>query len=401
MAKAQYAVVDGTTRKIKKKYAAIDGKTRKIKKEYAVIDGKTRLIWSGLADKVYLADGGRNLYYSDDLNTWTINQTFEQWEVRKLLYANNKYYLLVEYANYFRVYSSEDAQTWTKLCEKQSPFSSAPIDTFKYLNGKFFMFADSIQVGNYSTDCITWTSFTYNNNYLYATNFTYIGGAICDLEYGTVNNVTAYYGISHSTSQSADYSGCALFRYNSFEDLISGNVELVAYKHPISLSTQSDAFSYVNALIIKDNVAYVPFTYYTSDRWYYYIYKSKSSATPTYFNTVTSSTSYMLINIWSAEDKIIFDRAKKIDGSLTYTTKGVYNYSAGSIEYLSTPSYSIHYDLSKGVCHDNTLVGIDSTEIYYSLDGGTTFTIVTTPSTNSSNGEIIYGIEGGGFYSER
>lgn len=59
MAKAEYAVVDGKTRKIKKKYAVVDGKTKKIKKEYVVVGGKTRLCWSGeeLHQSIFTSSG--------------------------------------------------------------------------------------------------------------------------------------------------------------------------------------------------------------------------------------------------------------------------------------------------------------------------------------------------------
>ena len=74
MAKAQYAVVGGTTRKIKKKYAVVDGQTRKIKREYAVIDGKTRLIYSSggglLATGMYTSPKTYYALKSDDGSSW-------------------------------------------------------------------------------------------------------------------------------------------------------------------------------------------------------------------------------------------------------------------------------------------------------------------------------------------
>lgn len=46
MAKANYAVIGGAARKIKRQYAVINGVTRKIKKVYEVINGETRICWT-------------------------------------------------------------------------------------------------------------------------------------------------------------------------------------------------------------------------------------------------------------------------------------------------------------------------------------------------------------------
>jgi len=46
MSKANYKVIDGVTRKVKKRYLTIDGVTHKVKKKYVVVDGYTRLFYS-------------------------------------------------------------------------------------------------------------------------------------------------------------------------------------------------------------------------------------------------------------------------------------------------------------------------------------------------------------------
>lgn len=58
MAKAMYAVVDGTTKKIKNAYCVVGGVTKKLKAVYTVVDGTTKLVWkSGGVDITYPFEG--------------------------------------------------------------------------------------------------------------------------------------------------------------------------------------------------------------------------------------------------------------------------------------------------------------------------------------------------------
>lgn len=115
MAKAEYSVVDGKTRKIKKKYAVVDGKTKKIKKEYVVVGGKTRLCWSGFDSKFVGLASNRYAIYSTDGITWVKNTSlalsFNTTDYTHTIAFGNETFVFIAKSGI--VGYSSDGITWT------------------------------------------------------------------------------------------------------------------------------------------------------------------------------------------------------------------------------------------------------------------------------------------------
>lgn len=390
--------VSNVARKGKKVYVGVNNVARKGKKAWiGDASGIAREFFSGFTP-AFLAEANNSLYYSEDAVNWSVKKTFTH-EIKGMVFVNGKYYVAARYYQYIEFYTSEDGSTWTNL-SRVDPYAMGN-GNFKYLNGKFFMWSDNSGIMYYSSDCVTWTAFTINegayNNSSYSS---YSFGYVFDMEYGTVNGITAYYVVRYAYMGAM---GCALCRYNTFDDLISGyNYEAEEGFKVLDTDIPSEIsyFSSPNvdaALVINSNKAYIAFSYYCTslDRYMHKILKYASD----YWTVVQSSSSYIIANLWSTKDKLIYDRMYYSSGR-TWVAKMAFNYSTETAPMLTVPTYPCHYDMVKYPCADNILVGVYGTSIFYSLDGGSTFTLVTI-SSSSTAGVAIYGTDDGGFYTER
>lgn len=388
------------TEKLKKAYVVnADKKTEKLKKCYVVgADKKLVKLWSGFTP-AFLAEVYNSLYYSEDAVNWSVKKTFTH-EILGMLYGNNKYYVAARYYQYVEFYTSEDGSTWTMLSRVDN--YAMEKGGFKYLNGKFFMYDNNYSSMYYSSDCITWTAFTINDGFYNNSSYSsYTFGSVFDMEYGTVDGVTAYYVVRRVGS--GNYSGCALCRYNTIDDLISGYDYETDSSKVLLLDAPSDISSFTSpktdaTLVINNNKIYVVFNYYCTslDRYRHRIFKYVSGS----WSRVQYSNSYIVTNIWSTKDKLIYDRMYYSSGR-TYVAKMAFNYSDETAPLLTVPSYPCHFDIIKYPCVGNVLVGLISASMFYSLDGGSTFTSIAISGSNTSNGIAIYGSEDSGFYTER
>lgn len=218
MAKGEYAVVNGSTRKIKKKYAVINGVTRKIKKEYVVVDGKTRLCWNGGGDKLFFA---YNLSTYNSNSTITVcsfspsNVTLTKTSITGTNQTNNyipysnycvdgKYYIFVKRG----VYYSTDLTNWTYYDIPQfytwdgggTGSGNISMVWVQYVNKRFVAMVSYyvshqdkyVHLRCYeSQDCFTWTlKGTIGGNITYG-NVVYNYGKF--FHYGNVNGSKQYY----------------------------------------------------------------------------------------------------------------------------------------------------------------------------------------------------------------
>lgn len=170
MAKGRYAIVDGTTRKVKKRYAIIDGVTRKIKKRYAIVDGKTRLVWGASEGKFilsgasyqsvveqgggYLITMGSNYTMDSDSNSIDINT--KKGMLISAVCSNGAGRTIMTSGT--SIYYSDDLLTWTK-CSDGSAYAynntTNMFVTAKYLNNQFVVLCNAYYIA-VSTDGITW-----------------------------------------------------------------------------------------------------------------------------------------------------------------------------------------------------------------------------------------------------
>lgn len=214
MAKAEYAVVDGKTRKIKKKYAVVDGKTKKIKKEYVVVGGKTRLCWSenGLKLVGFPVASGGTAYaqlFSEDGKEWvasTTNLTYQLSSVinvNGVLYGINEIYYAGSQYIWYLYKSMDGGITWTQVTNMTGLGGGYII---RYLNGYLIVIGSYNSAGTttgavksvwHSNDMgATWISGVYTLNTIAPT-----GGTEeledfskpLDFRYGTVGGKTGYY----------------------------------------------------------------------------------------------------------------------------------------------------------------------------------------------------------------
>lgn len=128
MAKANYGVIDGKTRKIKKQYCVVGGQTKKIKKVYDVVDGKTRLCWSGGGYAWAVRNGGTQYFLRkgnsvSDATVYEETETFTRLNFsgntlaqRLICQWNNKYWRI----NKTSVEYSTDMNTWTAIIPDSS-----------------------------------------------------------------------------------------------------------------------------------------------------------------------------------------------------------------------------------------------------------------------------------------
>ena len=176
MSKKGYAIIDGKTKKIKKKYAVVDGKTRKIKKEYTIIDGKTRLFWSGGSEGKFLLSGygvngysnpgggyamAINSFYTKDTDSTAIDIN------SRIGYGESDYYIcfatdgkgrtVMAYGN--DIYYSDDLITWTHCYNNTSinPYTTYYYIKIKYLNNNFVGLCNGYHV-SFSSDGINWST---------------------------------------------------------------------------------------------------------------------------------------------------------------------------------------------------------------------------------------------------
>lgn len=391
MAKAQYAVVGGTTRKIKKKYSVVDGKTRAIKKEYVVIDGKTKLIWSGGANPLFLItsriSSGNMLtvHLSEDLVDWEkieISQASSTCAF-KSAYGNGLYAIVqVNRATTnqatmdLNVFTSSDGRIWTKqtIGTYGMLVTGFPNFNIQFCNGQFIITCSHYESGNKyqvytSSDGKTWTKKVISYVALPATDARKI-------VYGYYNNQFCY---------------------------VAPNGSSILYSTDLSTWTSSSVslgYDISSLQVSKDGTIFAAYGSTSSPQ----LSKINSNGTITTVGTASVSSGYingscyngdndeiaMLVGSNSSNDSSIKRLYITNNKSSLQQTQG-YHYSTyslrgggfvyGSGKYCSISAKGSTTDVVK--CH-------------YSLDSGTTWTevvigTVRTTGIDYLNSDMVYG----------
>ena len=402
MAKGEYAVVNGTTRKIKKKYAVVNGVTRKIKKEYVVVDGKTRLCWSGggnnplifthIVPGNYPAEQHSVLVNGDDVRTASFTDTeLGQWELaeRGAVYLIGDKYYYIAYSggnSSASYYYSSDGKVWTKV-----NISIAPSG----VTGQTY-FEGTTYIGDGKFACIAMVSNSSSTGYC----LQYIG--ILDVATGgiTFTQVTnTYIGSGQSGSEQR---GNGVFKYNDqtyyfflatkkFSDSY-GSISLYKWNgastvtqlssHVVRTSSVHGAITY-SAIPFGDIVL---MTFYNADTYLYALNLKTGAIT-------------QLLDLKTYETKLI----KASDTEFIALYRGTqfrrYSFNGTTATLLSDKTNNSIYSYSNHVIRDGVLYHITAsllngyTEFYleYSADYGTTWTKrtvhkCTTPGSSSYSG---------------
>lgn len=231
MAKGRYAVVGGTTRKVKKRYAVVGGVTRKIKKRYVVVDGKTRLCWSGFTPKFACAVGGYDLkkdyvLSSENMTSWTKSAQFSDAIMSQgtlyygdedrdaVVYGNNMYVVShgsrtsATAAIELSVSYSEDAVTWTKVVVDSSISVSTYERKLRFCNGLFILYAtknksyDTTYLYT-SSDGKTWTKVGLVTNF--ASYYSFTDCMRTDIVYTQIDGAYKYVTMLYHGGNSKSY----------------------------------------------------------------------------------------------------------------------------------------------------------------------------------------------------
>ena len=178
MSKSGYVVDSGVTKKIKKGYVVVNGVTRKIKKAYTVVDGKTKSTFSGSEGKFLLSGRGVNGYsnpgggYTKSINSFytkDVDNTSIDISSRigypessnnfgAFFATDGKGRTVMALGN--NIYYSDDLITWTHCYDNTgvNPYVTYQYVKLKYLNGNYIALLENFYV-SFSSDGVSWSTF--------------------------------------------------------------------------------------------------------------------------------------------------------------------------------------------------------------------------------------------------
>lgn len=278
---SSFAVVGGVNRKVTKRYATIDGVHRKIKSRYAVVDGVYRKVWSGdlglfiASSYIYSSSYNEMVALSKDGITWemhtiTVGGNNVSTHIKSMTYGNgvvvavfvfsdgpylaysydginytlvnmpsgttNMDDLTVCYGNGIFVAISNSGIKWSSTLYSYDgiiwtvgpSIENTSIGTLRYVNG-YFIYCCSNTKGFYSTDGITWTMRTHENNsvgYCFGIDVTYAFGKFIFLDYYDGKYWYADTLLGTRTQGGAFYSGASGIGSNGNDIVTTGRYTL-------------------------------------------------------------------------------------------------------------------------------------------------------------------------------
>lgn len=310
MSKSGYVVDSGVTKKIKKGYVVVDGLTRKIKKAYTVVDGKTKSTFSGSEGKFLLGGYGVNGYsnpgggyvkainsfYTKDTDSTTIDLN------SRIGYGESDYYISFATDGKGRtvmvyghdIYYSDDLITWTHCYNNTNinPYTTYYYTKVKYLNNNFVALCSDFYV-SFSSDGINWSTFkiydSSNASMLRDVNF---GNGRYVITTGTT---TIWSSKTLATGWSGSYVSI-LDNYNSIYSLgfNPNDGMFIAYTNNSRyLVTSTDGMDWTTTNLASDSIYTVSFKYVNGRLFYMasymFGYATTDSKTYTTINSLTVS----------------------------------------------------------------------------------------------------------------
>ena len=233
MAKGMYAVVGGSTKKIKTAYCVVGGVTKKLKAVYAVVGGVTKPVWTAGGKKRFIYQYQRHYpsyaygKTSTDFVNWTNWAQIGDYDATGTYFGNSSACSYFYNDNYYFISHSDfaytsDGVTYTEYNSNFNPVQSFDSRDIKIADNKFYAVYYHTLSSGYkgfsiytSTNLIDWTLLTsfYKMPVLYTENsYNSVSSYIKRFQFFKGNFKTYKYAIfAHAQQDGYDEDDIAMF----------------------------------------------------------------------------------------------------------------------------------------------------------------------------------------------